>query len=155
MQANFSQLETLELFHSGHNVTSVVLDLSSMQSLRQLTIEDWSPEAIKVSSNCKVHAVWRRLGWRKGQTRQWLQSPCWTTPDIKLASLVVEEAWVPHTTDLQVRHIHRIMECHGELEWLKISSQRLGSDEAPLTIPTQYIQGRNVSLSVNIWTAKG
>lgn len=82
--------------------------------------------------------------------------PCsHTAPGIALASLVIGNAWAPKPTDLQVRHIHHIVECYSELECLMLDSQRLGSDEAPLTFTTRYIQLRSVPLSINIWTAKG
>ena len=93
-----------------------------MQSLRRLHIEDWSPKAINVSAGCQGDAFWYRSGYMMKETQEWLSSPCWRAPGINLASLVVPRGNLHVVTMISVDHIHQIVECHNELERLKIGS---------------------------------
>ena len=151
----FPNLEILRLCCPSQYAESADLDLSSAQSLRRLHIENWAPRIMMVPAGCEVHALWTRMGWEKGRTRDWLESPCWRAPGFKLAVLMVKEAWEPYKTDLRVHHIHRIVECHNELMSLEMGSQRLGSETAPLTFSTEYIKRRSSPLRVSICTDKG
>ena len=159
MQGCLSQLESLRLYYSGYPITSMVLKLSHLHSLRQLTIENWSPESIEVSAHCEVHAVWKRVGVRKGETRDWLNSQCWTAPraGISLTSLVVLGMCqcTADISDMQVGRINEIVKCHSELRSLRLRSWRLGSEEAPLTFSSDHVKILKSPLVVEIETTKG
>ena len=75
----FPQLETLKLrawTHTIHPCDSMDLDLTGVQSLGQLHIENWAPRSISVTRGCRVHAVWQYAKARCFEELDWLGSPC-------------------------------------------------------------------------------
>ncbi len=148
----FMRLETLKLCSTGQSFDWVDLDLSHVQTLRGLHIENWSPKTINASAGCKVHAVWSMSGQTKRGDSTWLSSPCWRNPDVNLASLIVEGL---DTAVIQADLIHTIMECHIKLECLRIQGKKIGSEKAPFAFPSNYVKSLNSPLMVNITTPKG
>ncbi len=154
----FPQLETLELrawTPTIHPYDSIDLDLTGVQSLRHLHIENWVPKSIDVTSGCRVHAVWHYHKARYSRELDWLDSPCWSNSDTALASLTFHAPRIHW--DIAVDAIYRIMECQVGLEFLEINAHTytLGWKEVPFTIPSQCNDGLRAPLRIEIWTRRG
>ena len=141
----------LEILSNGQtHLAREDLDLSRLQSLRRLHIEDWSPRSISVTEGCRVHAVWK-LPF-KGQ--EWLLSPCWQIPGSALASLQIN-AERSMLTPVHMRAIQAVLKSQTGLELLKIASVTLGSKEVPLTFPREPTECLMSPLRIEICTTQG
>ena len=156
MQA-FSQLKTLRLCawrDHPWSINSLDLDMACVQSLRRLHIEDWSPKIITVAKGCRVYAKWQR---RDKRALEWLDSPCWGSSDIALASLHVEDKyrWSFQPSQDEVDAIQTILQCHDELKSLTIDSITLESEEVPLILASHDPRTIGVFLRADITTKHG
>lgn len=154
----FPQLATLKLRawkHTIHPYDNIDLDLTCVQSLRHLHIENWAPRSIGVTRGCRVHAVWQYHddddAWYP-ISLDWLGSPCWSTSGTALASFTFDASRLYLVS--AVCAINRIMECQNGLELLKIAARHngLGWKDAPLKFPSQCDDGLRVPLRVEINT---
>ena len=162
MQA-FSHLETLRLraWRSfPFSVNSLDFDISGVQRLRHLHIEDWSPRSIITAPGCRIYARWHAAEPHSLKpigvaTRQWLQSPCWRASGTNLAALHVEHSLGFGPTG--VRAIQTILECQHGLERVTINTAAgsLGTEEIPFTVPSHDITNLDKLLRVEISTSSG
>ena len=156
MQA-FSHLKTLRLraWRSfPFPVHSLDFDMSGVQSLRQLHIEDWSPRSITVAPGCRVYAKWHAAGSPVLQIRQWLQSPCWRASGTDLAALHVKysKGFGPNG----VRALQTILECQHGLERVTIhTAGSLGTKAVPFAVPSHEITNLEKLLRFEISTSSG
>ncbi len=157
MQA-FLQLVTLRLRfrkHECRSVNNIDLDLSYVQSLRSLHIENWSPKSISVTASCQLTAVWQQP--EVGSTRLWLHSPCWRDPAINLALLHVQDKHecIWHSDTRQIHAIHETVACQDGLEALRIEAMVWGSEEGPFSFPSCLQKDPDSALRIEISTIKG
>ena len=156
----FTQLEILSLrpWRSDPSfINTLDLDISSTQNLRRLRIENWSPQSIKVTPSCRVHAVWQlpATATVAPSVHAWLHSPCWRAPGISLAALHIEHHCPSWRGLIQLSAIRAILRCQHELETLKIAAVCLGSPESLLNLLFPYFKGRKTPLRVDISTNAG
>ena len=155
----FTQLKSLRLHHCASEFNSDCqahlfsedLNLSSLQSLRRLHIEDWSPRSsISVTAGCRVDVLWRL----PLTCEDLLLGPCWQSPGTALASLQVN-AGSSMLGPAQTQAIQKTLKYQTGLELLRITSATLGSKEVPLTFPRERSECLRALLRIEICTTQG